>query len=230
VRTKISNLVAAMRQQTDQGEKPMALPRLSVSILLTAGTTALMVGLTAAPAFAATWTVTPGGAITATTTQTTLTDTSTGTSLSCTSSTAKATLEQGSGLSGTAIGSITSITFGGCTGPLGLAFTVTGSNLPWTLNVTSYASGVTHGTITGIHATLTGIGCSAEVDGTSATADNGEVSVTYTNSSGALEVLTTGGNLHLYNVSGCAGLINSGDASTFGTTYTVTPGQTITSP
>ena len=42
--------------------------------------------------------------------------------------------------------------------------------------------------------------------------------------------LTTGGNLHVFNVSGCAGLINSGDATTFSGTYTVTPAQTITSP
>jgi hypothetical protein len=227
---KISNLIAATRQAHRSRSETMALRKLSVSILLTAGTTALMVGLTAAPAFAATWTVKPGGAITAKTTKTTLKDTKTGNSLTCTSSTAKATLKKGSGLSGTAIGSITSVTFGGCSGPLGLTFTVKTSHLPWKLNATSYASGVTHGTITGIHATLTGPSCSATVDGTSATANNGKVSVTYTNSSGALKVLTTGGNLHIYKVSGCAGLIGSGDASTFSATYTVTPKQTITSP
>ena len=44
-------------------------------------------------------------------------------------------------------------------------------------------------------------------------------------------MLTTGGNLHVWNVSsGCAGLINSGDPTTFSGTYTVTPKQTITSP
>ena len=56
------------------------------------------------------------------------------------------------------------------------------------------------------------------------------VSATYTNSTGALKVLTTGGNLHIYNVSGCAGLIRSGDATTFSGTYAVSPKQTITSP
>ena len=89
-------------------------------------------------------------------------------------------------------------------------------------------SGVTTGTLTGIHAALTGPGCSAVVDGTGATADNGMVSATY--STGALKVLTTGGNLHIYNVSGCAGLIRSGDSTTFSGTYAVSPRQTITSP
>ena len=37
-------------------------------------------------------------------------------------------------------------------------------------------------------------------------------------------MLATGGTLHVFNVSGCAGLINSGDATQFSGTYTVTPG------
>jgi len=36
--------------------------------------------------------------------------------------------------------------------------------------------------------------------------------------------------LHVYNVNGCAGLINSGDATTFSGSYTISPKQTITSP
>jgi hypothetical protein len=134
------------------------------------------------------------------------------------------------GLSGTSIASITSISFSNCTGPLGLTFTVKAGHLPWHLNAVSYSNGVTHGTITGIHATLTGPSCSAKVDGTSGTANNGKVSATYTNSTGVLKILTTGGNLHIYSVSGCAGLIHSGDASTFSGSYTVSPKQKITSP
>jgi hypothetical protein len=45
-----------------------------------------------------------------------------------------------------------------------------------------------------------------------------------------LTVLATGGNLHIYNVSGCFGLINSGDTATFGGSYQITPKQVITSP
>jgi hypothetical protein len=58
----------------------------------------------------------------------------------------------------------------------------------------------------------------------------GTVKVTYTNSTGKLTTLTSGGNLHVFNVKGCAGLINSGDATTFSGSYAVSPKQTITSP
>jgi len=178
---------------------------------------------------AATWTVKPGGAITAKAGKTTLTDKNTGSQLSCTSSSGKGTVKKGSGLSGTGIGSITALTFSNCTGPLGLTFTVKTTHFPWHLNAKTFSSGVTHGTITGIHATLSGPSCSAVVDGTGASANNGMVNATYTNSTGKLATTGTG-NLHVYNVSGCAGLINSGDSASFKGSYTVTPKQTITSP
>jgi hypothetical protein len=205
------------------------------ALLLGGGAVALTIGLGATSSFATTattFTVKPGGAITAASGTTTLKDTTTGNTLTCKSSNTTATLKSGSGLAGAGLGSVTGITFTSCTGPLSLTFTVTPGHLPWKLNATSYtaSSGVTHGNISGIHATLTGSGCSAVVDGTGATANNGKVSITYTNSTHKLKVLTTGGNLHIYNVSGCLGLINSGDASTFTATYTVSPAQTITSP
>ncbi len=206
----------------------MGILKRTSTFLLMGGTAAAIIGLTAGPALAATWTVSPGGSITASAGTTTLKDTGTGTTLKCTSSSAKGTLKSGSGLSGTGIGSISSLTFSSCTGPLGLTFTVTSSAFPWSLNATSFSSGVTSGTISGIHAKLSGPSCSATVDGTGATADNGTVDVTYTNSTAALKVLTTGGNLHIYGVSGCAGLIKSGDATTFSGSYTVSPKQTIT--
>lgn len=103
------------------------------------------------------------------------------------------------------------------------------THFPWHLNAVSFKNGVTTGTISGIHATLTGPSCSAVVDGTGVSANNGKVTATYTNSTGKLA--TTGaGNLHIYNVNGCAGLINSGDGSSFKGSYTITPKQTITSP
>jgi len=205
--------------------------RLSKGILLTGATTAAVIIGTAGVALAAiTFTITPGGAITAKAGTTTLTDTNTGSVLSCKSSSSTGTLKKGSGIAGTNLGSITKLTFSTCTGPLGLTFTVTNSHFPWKLSGTSYKSGVTTGFISGIHSVLSGPGCTATVDGTGATANNGKVKVTYTNSTGKLKVLTTGGNLHVYKVSGCAGLINSGDTTTFSGSYTVTPKQTITSP
>lgn len=205
-------------------------------ILLSGGATAVLaLGLSATTALAATattYTVSPGGAITAKSGKTTLKDTTTGTSLSCVSSSTKATLKKGSGLAGADLGSITSLTFTTCTGPASLTFTVkttASKTKPWHLNATSYnaTTGVTTGTITGIKATLSGTACSATVGGASATA-TGKVKVTYNNSTHKLKVLTTGGTLHVWNVSGCLGLINSGDASTFTGTYTVSPAQTIT--
>src|SRR5215831_16469821 len=97
------------------------------------------------------------------------------------------------------------------------------------LNAASFSNGVTTGTITGIHAKLSGPGCSAVVDGTGASANNGKVTAKYSNSTGKLT--TTGaGNLHIYKVSGCAGLIGSGDGSSFKGSYAISPKQTITSP
>ena len=203
-------------------------------LLLPPVAAAAAIGLSAAPAVAATtWTVKPGSVINATSGTTTLKDTTTGTTLTCTSSAAKTTLSSGSGLSGTAIGSVTAISFTGCTGPLHLAFTVTAGALPWHINAVSFnsATGTTTGTLSGVHASLSGPGCTAVVDGTGATAHNGTVTITYTNTTHTLKVLTTGGNLHIYNVSsGCAGAIHSGDSASQSAAFAISPAQTITSP
>ncbi len=135
-------------------------------------------------------------------------------------------------MSGSHIGSVASISFNSCAGPLGITFTVTSSRLPWHLNTVSFNSstGVTTGTTSRIHAVLSGSTCTATVDGTSPTKNNGKVAVTYTNSTGVLQVLSTGGNLHIFKVSGCLGLIASGDPASFSGSFTVSPKQTITSP
>jgi hypothetical protein len=211
------------------------LTRLGSTLLATAAVAAT-VGLAAGPALAgsgavaATWTVTPGGAVTGSAGTTTLSDSTTGTTLTCASSQAMGNLKGGSGLANP-LGSITSLTFSNCTGPLGISFStsVTG---PFPLRGTAYnaTTGVTTGKITKIHGSLSGPLCSATVDGTSDTAGNGAVKIHYKNSTGQLQVLTTGGNLHIYDVNGCFGLINTGDTAAFSGTYTVSPKQTITSP
>ena len=210
--------------------------RLSRRMLITGGATALAVGATAgvALAVAITFSISPGGKVTGSSGTTTLTDTATHSVLTCTTSATAATLKSGHGIPGTSLGSITKLTFGStanpCIGPLQLHFKVTNKGFPWTLSGSSFASGVTTGNISKIKSSLVGGPCSLTVGGTTATS-TGKVKVTYTNSSGKLKVLTTGGNLHVWNVSsGCAGLINSGDPTTFSGTYTVTPKQTITSP
>jgi len=87
---------------------------------------------------------------------------------------------------------------------------------------------VTHGNITGVTASLSGSGCTATVACAKATSP-GKVTGSYSNKTHVLSV--SGGNLHVWNVSsGCLGLINSGDPSTFVGRYTIKPAQAITSP
>src|SRR5713226_1328392 len=79
--------------------------------LIMSAATASVIGLAAAPAFAtaATWTVKPGGATTGSAGTTTVTDVTAGQSVTCTSSTAKGSFKKGSGLSGTGVGTLTSL-------------------------------------------------------------------------------------------------------------------------
>jgi hypothetical protein len=203
------------------------------AVLIGSGAAALALGIgTAAMATTATtFTVKPGGAVTGTAGKTVLKDTKTGTVLTCVSSATKATLKKGSGVSGTALGKITSVTFSTCTGPGGLKFTATTSastSNPWNLNAASFSNGVTKGTITKVTASLSGNGCTATVAGTSATT-TGKTNGSYSNSTHVLTA--SGGNLHVWNVSaGCLGLINTGDGTTFTGKYKISPAQTITSP
>ena len=207
--------------------------RLTRRVLFTGAATAVAVGASVgvALAVAITFTISPGGAITAKAGKTTLTDTNTGSVLTCASSTSSGTLGKGSGISGASLGTITKLSFTKCTGPLGLTFTVANSGFPWKLSGTSYnaGTGTTTGFINGIKSKLSGPGCSATVGGATM-GSAGKVKVTYKNSTHKLTVLAAGGNLHVWNVSGCAGLINTGDGTQFTGVYTVTPSQKITSP
>ncbi|GAA0964102.1 hypothetical protein [Actinocorallia libanotica] len=194
---------------------------------LAAAAAAAAVVCAGTPAFAATWTVTPGGAVTGTAGTTTLKDIDTGAQLTCSSSTTNATVQGGSGLSGAAIATVTSATFSNCRGPLGIRFTMNTDDVSYQLNADSYAAGVTSGTLNNITATLSGPFCSATVGGP-ASGTPGSISGTYTNSTHTLAV--SGGNLHIWNVSGCFGLLHSGDAVSYIASYVLSPGLTITSP
>jgi hypothetical protein len=193
---------------------------------------ALGVPTAVAAATAKTWTVQPGGAITASSGQFTAADTTTGTLLRCLSSSASGALKSGSGIPGAAAGSLSAVGVTSCGGP-GFGFRVQAGGLPWHVNLSSYnaATGVARGTIGHIRITGSSEGCTFVIDGTSGTAGDGRVAFRYTDSTGRLKLLTAGGNLHWYDVSsGCLGLVNSGDPATFSVTYTMTPEQAITSP
>jgi hypothetical protein len=187
---------------------------------------------TALASAATTWTVKPGGAVTAASGLVTLKDATTKNFVTCLSSDIEATLRSGTGLPGTGIGSISSFTFAKCSGPLDVQYTLTLSHSPFKFNATAYNSGITTATIAGIHGKFAGPSCSYVLDGTGATQDNGTLVVTYVNSTHKLKFLTTGGDLHVYQLIGCGGLgeIHNGDRLTISATGTVTPPQTITSP
>lgn len=170
--------------------------------------------------------------VTGTSTNTVLTDPSTGTQLKCATATVTVKGTNGSGQSGTPLATVVGATWSNCSGPLGITFAVTAQNLPWNLNAASYNSttGVTTGSITGIEAHISGVGCTADFRGVSATVP-ATVNGTYTNSSHKLTVNATPTDLHAWNVSGaCSGLINTGDAVTYTGDYTTSSPVTITSP
>ena len=102
------------------------------------------------------------------------------------------------------------------------------------MNLSSYnaATGVVTGTVSHIQIIVgSSVGCTPVIDGTSGTASDGQVRFTYTDSTGRLTVLATGGNLHFWNISGgCLGLFNDGDRAALSATFTVSPEQAITSP
>ena len=205
--------------------------RLTTVLLGSGAALALGLGTTAAMAssIAATWTVSPGGAASASGSGQ-VKDVSTGTVAKCTSISIGGTLKSGSGLPGAGIGTLTTASFSGCTiGTIGVNVAVNG--LPWKLNAASYnaTTGVTTGTISGIDLVATATGCSATLDGTAAGANNGKTKATYTNSTGKIKLVGSG-NLHAYAVSGCFGLVNNGDVQKASGTLTVTPKQTVHSP
>jgi hypothetical protein len=206
--------------------------------LLVAGTVVAAASLSVPAAMAAgTWTVPGGPNFTATAkagTTFTLSDTSTGLSFTCTVGTGAGTVTDQTSSANTAIGSITSSTFGSsakkCNGPLGSTGTdAQKAGTTSTLNAVSFSGGVTTGTITNVDHILTinAIGtCTAEVKGTAG--------ATYTNSSDLLQFITTGDNLSVTSTSGaCTGIIHLGDVVTFksstggGETVTGSPNNPI---
>jgi hypothetical protein len=205
--------------------------RKPVGALLTVMSAAAVIGLGAGTSLAATaattWTVSPGGAISGKAGVTTLKDTTSGLTVSCKTSTLTGTLKKGTKLPGTKLGTVTGVAFNTCTVD-GQTLSLSSGAVTWGFNAKSEKSGVVSATITGIHISESSSICSFVVDGTSGTADNGSLKVTYTNSTHKLKILPTGGTLHLWDISGCLGLVADGDAASISATQTITPAQTIT--
>jgi hypothetical protein len=117
------------------------------------------------------------------------------------------------------VGHITSISFTGCAGPAGTV-TLTAKGLSWPVSARPAARTV--GETSGGHGVSVDVsapGCSADVDGTGGHTDTGVVHFTFSHESGALGVVLADGNLHIYGVSGCAGLVSNGDTVSLSVTY-----------
>jgi hypothetical protein len=145
------------------------------------------------------------------------TDTKTGTIAACSSSSASM-VPTSTGTN--PAGHITSISFTGCTGPLGTVFTLTAAGLSWP--VSAQPAVRTVGQTSGGHGVsvrVTGLACSADVDGTGGGTDTGVVHFMFRHLSGGLGVVVTDGNLHFYSVSGCSGLAGNGDPVSFSVSY-----------
>jgi hypothetical protein len=206
-----------------------------VTLLAAGGAAALTVGLTAAPSFATavtTWTVSPGGTISVSGSAQ-VKDATTGTIAKCTSLQLGGTLKSGTGLSGASIGMITSASFTGCTiGAIGVTVAIGAGSLPWEVNALSYnaTTGVTTGSLEDIDLRASATGCTAALDGTALGSNNGKTKFHYSNSTGKLTLVGSGGNLHSWGVVGCFGLVNNGDVQQASGSGALTPKQTITSP
>ena len=208
------------------------------TVLSTLAAAGAVVGLSAAPAMAATTLtvkVASGGTYTATASKTVLTDGSV--SVTCTTSgSTPASKTSGTvatathtGTSPVKIGTAAKLAFNNCSGPLG-AVTTTVQNLPYAISVDSKTngSGQTDGIISGVKVAVSMTGCSFTV--------TGSTPGFYTNSTHKLSVtnklpikaLNTA-QLTVSGVVGCAGLVNNGDHPTYVGTYTVSRHFTIKS-
>jgi hypothetical protein len=216
----------------------MTLIKRASNLLFIAATAGAVVGLSAAPAMAATTLkvkVSNGGTYTATASKTVLKDGAV--SVTCSSSgTTPASKATGTvatathqGTSPVAIGTVKTLAFHNCTGPLG-AVTTTITALPYSLKVdsTTNSTGQTDGIITGTKVHVHSTGCDFDV--------TGSASAFYTNSTHKLTVTPkppitplNKAQLTVSNVSGCAGVVNNGDHPTFTSTYTVSRHFTIKS-
>ena len=204
----------------------------TVPVVATAGPAAVTPHTTNGHFLTGLWQSAPGGSFSGTTKQLTLKDAATDTVIACTSSSMTGTFKFGQQLPPAGLASFSSVTLLTCTGPGGKTFTVKTSasaSHPWLLNGQSFdgTTNVPAVTISGIMATISAPGCSATVACPSSTAP-GTVEGTnpvvqiIANLESNLSLGPSGGTLHVWNVSGCPGLFNSGDALTFTATYTGT--------
>ncbi len=195
------------------------------SMLLTTAAAGAAVALTAGTASAATVTVSnpnASGAYTATSTSVTLSDG--GVNMTCTGSAGAGTILSGTYTTPADIGTITSLNYTGCTGPLG-AVTTTVNSLPYHVFIGAPGTPPT-GYISGANVHVSMPLCSFDVTGAApGKYVNGTSNQLQLTPTVALPTGVTG--LTVGNVSGCAGLVHNGDHPTYTANYTVSPNITV---
>jgi hypothetical protein len=216
----------------------MTLIKRASNLLLLAATAGAVVGLSAAPAMAATTLhvkVSGGGTYTATASKTVLKDG--GVSVTCTTvGSTPASKTSGTvatathtGTSPVKVGTAKTLSFNNCSGPLGVVHTKVLA-LPYSISVDSKTNskGQTDGIISGAKVQVSMTGCSFTV--------TGSTPGFYTNSKHTLTVSNTlpikplnKAQLTVSSVVGCGGLVNNGDHPTYTSTYTVSRHFTIKS-
>ena len=199
--------------------------------LLTGMTVCVVIGLSAGPALAAaTWTIKPGGTVTFGLVRAWIKDTKSANVINCGSGNLTGTLKSGSGLNGTSAGGITGGALNNCFGPGPLNWKISLLGLPWHINLLSFegSTGLVHGTISHMEISAAGSACAFVIDGTKSGASDGKVRFTY--SDRTHQVKTSGGNLHIFNVHGCASVFANGDPASLTASFTLAPAQSITSP
>jgi len=139
-------------------------------------------------------------------------DTKTGIILQCTSSTATM-VPTNTGTN--PVGHVTAVSFSGCSGA-GTSVTLTAKGLSWPVSArpTARFIGETAGGH-GISVAVSAPGCAANVDGSGASTFTGKANFNFRRGN----IVLSGGNLNIYGVSGCAGLIGNGDPVSLSVTY-----------
>lgn len=210
----------------------MGLRKTKVLALAGAAAGVLALGISAASASPASWTVKAGNAPAGTsvgfsgvtqgsTPQIVLNDTTSNLQLTCDSGSAAGHTTAGTGLTGVQIATVTgnSTTWQNCVGPLGLVLNPVGSGT-WKIDSTYYnaKTGVSNGSLYAAHAVV------STADGTSCVFTvKGTAPITFDNTSQTLTVLPTKANLVISGVTGCFGLINNNDRANFSATYKIAP-------
>jgi hypothetical protein len=205
----------------------MRTPALIAASMAAASLLTIAVNDAQVAAATATWTVTPGGSFASFSGSghnQRFIDVSTSAKVLCPDLQISGIFKSGTGLANP-VGTITSVGSNFASGqPYGCTVSGTAGTVdimvtfsPVTIRAVRYdaSQNLTYGALAGIHAAFSSPTCSGVIDGTSAVAGNGLVRFKYQDNIGFLLTLFGVQSLHLFNVSGCGGLINSGDALTF---------------